>query len=282
MRIIKSVNAMQKYILGLKSKGKSIGFVPTMGYLHEGHCALLRRCRKENDISVLSIFVNPKQFSPHEDFRRYPRDLKKDELFAQKEKVDIIFYPSADDMYPKDYSTYVEVDTMTEGLCGKFRPGHFRGVTTVVGKLINIVQPRILYLGQKDAQQATVLKKMIADLNFPLRVKILPTVRERDGLAMSSRNSFLNDRQRQQANILYKALRHARGLIQQGQRNPQKIIQEVRGMILGTAPFKIDYIECVNAETLDPLKILKGNILIALAAWLGKTRLIDNIVVKVK
>ncbi|HOW36235.1 MAG TPA: pantoate--beta-alanine ligase [Candidatus Omnitrophota bacterium] len=282
MRIIKSVSVMQKYILGLKSKNKRIGFVPTMGYLHKGHGALLRRCRKENNISVLSIFVNPKQFGPNEDFHRYPRDLKKDELFAQREKVDIIFYPSADDMYPKDYLTYVEVGKIAQGLCGKFRPGHFRGVATVVGKLINVIQPDILYLGQKDAQQAAILKRMIVDLNFPVRVKIVPTVREQDGLAMSSRNSYLNDKQRQQAPILYRTLRHAEGLIQQGQRNPRKIIGQMRAMILKAAPFKIDYIECVDAASLDPLKVLRGDILIALAAWLGKTRLIDNIVLTVK
>ncbi len=267
----------------LKAQKKRIGFVPTMGFLHEGHASLLKKCKKDNDVSVLSIFVNPTQFGPNEDFRRYPRNFKRDKLLAQKQNVDIIFYPSADEMYPEGFLTSVDVSRMTEGLCGKFRPGHFKGVATVVAKLLNIVQPDIFYLGQKDAQQAIVLTQMVSDLNIPVKVKILPTIRETDGLAMSSRNAYLSPENRVQAPKLYQSLLLARKLIQKGERNSRALISTLRTFILKsiTNP-KIDYVECVDAKTLAPLTKLNGNVLIALAVWIWKIRLIDNIVVRVK
>ncbi len=282
MRLIKSVRAMQKEIKRLKKSGKTIGFVPTMGFLHEGHASLLRQSRKDCDVSVLSIFVNPKQFAPNEDLNKYPRDLKKDISFAKKEGVDIMFHPTELEMYPDDFLTHVKVNSLGGILCGQFRPGHFEGVATVVTKLVNIAWPDILYLGQKDAQQAAVLKRMVEDLNFPVKVKVMPTIREKDGLAMSSRNSYLSPKQRQDAANLYKALQHGKSLIEDGERHPDNVIESIRKFISLMNPAKIDYIECRDALTFHPLTELQGTILIALAVWIGETRLIDNISVRVK
>jgi len=282
MKIIKDIKTIRPILLAAKKKQKTIGFVPTMGYLHEGHAALLRQSKKENDVSVLSIFVNPKQFTPREDFEKYPRDWKKDELLAKKEKVDIIFYPSVEEMYPQGYRTYVEVEELSCVLCGRSREGHFKGVATVVLKLLNIVSPDVLYLGQKDAQQAVILSKMIEDLNFSLKVKVHPTVRERDGLAMSSRNSYLNQQQRKEAPILFQALNSAKTNILEGERHSQKIIQFISNMISQNTNGRVDTIECVNAQTLKPLKMLSGIVLIALAVWFGQARLIDNLTVRIR
>ncbi len=281
MPIIRSVKKMQEISEKLKKEDKSIGFVPTMGYLHQGHASLLKASRQENAVSVLSIFVNPKQFGKNEDFSKYPRDFKKDELLAKKEKVDIIFYPSADDMYSTRHLTNLTVEGISKILCGKFRPEHFQGVTTIVAKLLNIVNPDIMYLGQKDAQQAIVIKRMVEDLNFPTRIKVLPTVRESDGLAISSRNAYLNSRQRQAAPILYQALSQAKTAILQGERNPQRVKGLLRSLIQKNSISHTDYIECVAADSLGSLKRLEGTVLITLAAWFGKARLIDNIVVKI-
>ncbi len=272
---------MQSAISALKFKGKSIGFVPTMGCLHAGHASLLKKCRKENDVSVLSIFVNPRQFSPQEDFKRYPRTFKKDENFAKKEKVDIIFHPSVDDMYPLGFLTSVEIRNLSEQLCGRFRPGHFQGVTTVVAKLLNIVSPHVLYLGQKDAQQAMVIQTMVKDLNFPTHVKVLPTIREHDGLALSSRNIYLSPEERVAARVLYQALLAAKNQIRNGEYKPHRIIQKMRSMILAKTSGPVDYIELVDASTLKKLKTLQGNVLIALAVWFGRARLIDNITIRI-
>ena len=263
-----------------KAAGKTVGFVPTMGALHDGHRSLLRRCRRENDIVVLSIFVNPKQFAPMEDFAKYPRRERADKMLAKKEKVDILFMPSGKEMYPEGYLTYIEVERMTQGLCGRSRPGHFRGVTTVVGKLLNIVMPDVLYLGQKDVQQAAVLTRMTRDLNFPVTVKICPTVREADGLAMSSRNQYLSVSQRKEAAVLYRSLREARQSVAAGNRLASAIISRIRSRIARESSGRIDYIECVDADTLMPLKRIQGKAIVALAVWFGKTRLIDNIIVQ--
>ena len=281
MKIITSISQMHQVIAGFRQRGKTIGFVPTMGYLHQGHAALLRQCRKENDICILSIFVNPTQFAPNEDFRRYPRNKKHDEMLAKKEKVDIIFYPSIKTMYPTGYLTYVTVKRLSDHLCGPRRPGHFEGVATIVTKLINIVQPDVLYLGQKDAQQAVLLTQMVNDLNWPLHVKIVATIREKDGLAMSSRNSFLSEKERLSAASLYKSLCLARKLICQGERQPKIILQSMRKLILKCPEARIDYVECVDAKTLTPVRQIKGFILVALAVFIGKTRLIDNILIRV-
>ena len=277
MKILRSVKTVQKFILQAKKKGKSIGFVPTMGALHEGHLSLVRRCRNANDLTVTSIFVNPKQFGPREDFKRYPRDGEKDKFLLQKNKVDILFYPSVEEIYPRGYRTYVEVEGLDRVLCGRIRPRHFKGVTTVVAKLLNVVLPDTLYLGAKDAQQVVILKKMIQDLGFPISVQICPTVREKDGLAMSSRNVYLSDSDRQQVPVLYQSLHDAKRLIRRGERRASKITQSIRHMIHQHTQGAINYIECVSAENLAPLKVLKGNVLIAVSVTFGKTKLIDNI-----
>ena len=217
MRIFNSARSLHNVIGLLKSRKKRIGFVPTMGALHRGHCSLIRHSRRENNITVVSIFVNPKQFGPKEDFDAYPRPEKSDISLAKKERVDIIFYPSEKKMYPTGFLTSVQVDTISRILCGKSRPGHFEGVATVVCKLLNIVAPDVLYLGQKDAQQAVVIKRMATDLNIPVAVRICPTIREKDGLALSSRNSYLSPHQRLEAPVLYRALRNAKQRALEGQ-----------------------------------------------------------------
>ncbi len=281
MRIIRKIKTIQSLVKKLRQQNKKIGFVPTMGALHEGHLSLIRRCRRENDIVVLSIYVNPTQFAPGEDFDRYPRQEKKDKLLSRKEKVDIIFYPTDKEMYPDGYLTYVEVKKITECLCGLSRPGHFRGVTTVVSKLLNIVLPDVLYLGQKDAQQAVVLTRMVHDLNFPVKVKICPTVREPDGLAMSSRNSYLDPIQRQEAVALYASLRQAKRKVENGSRNASDIVSFIESYIRENTSADIDYIECVNVDSLERLDVVSGKVMIALAVKFGNTRLIDNIIFKV-
>ena len=278
MKIIRSIKAMQDFSKKAHKSGKIIGFVPTMGALHEGHLSLLRKSKKENDITVLSIFVNPTQFGPKEDFKKYPRPFKKDKRFAKKENIDIMFFPSAVEMYKNDFTTYVEPGKLAKGLCGPFRPGHFRGVTTVVTKLLNAVLPDVMYLGQKDAQQAVILQRMAEDLNFPVSVKILPTVREKDGLAMSSRNIYLNPQDRKNATVIFKSLKEAQKLIRK-ERSASQIKNFIRNRIQSVRPQKIDYVECVDVKTLDRLGRIKGKILLAVAVWFGKTRLIDNIVV---
>ena len=280
MRVIRSVRSIQQFIKKAKLAGKAVGFVPTMGALHDGHRSLLRRCRRENDIVVLSIFVNPKQFGPKEDFTKYPRRERADKKLAKEEKVDIMFVPSAKEMYPEGYLTYIEVEKMTQALCGKSRPGHFKGVTTVVGKLLNIVMPDILYLGQKDAQQAAVLTRMVRDLNFPVLVKTCPTVREADGLAMSSRNQYLSTGQRKEAAVLYRSLKEARQSVVVGNRLARAIVGKIRSRIARESSGRIDYLECVDADTFMPLKRIQGKTIIALAVWFGKTRLIDNTIVQ--
>jgi len=282
MNIATSISQIQKFLAAARNKGKSIGFVPTMGALHHGHSTLLRRSRKDNDVSVLSIFVNPTQFGLNEDFTKYPRDKKKDVLLAKKENVDIIFYPSEKLMYPAGYLTFIEAGNLGQVLEGRSRPGHFRGVATVVAKLLNIVAPERMYLGAKDAQQCVVLKHLVTDLNFPTKIIIGPTVRESDGLAMSSRNQYLSPSERKDATVLYSSLLLAQNEIKRGLRDAAKtrflIEQNIRTLSKGV----IDYVACVDAETLNALTELKGNVLIALAARWGKTRLIDNISLSVK
>ncbi|MCK4249151.1 MAG: pantoate--beta-alanine ligase [Candidatus Omnitrophica bacterium] len=283
MKIIKNPKQMSNLSLSLKKQGQKIGFVPTMGYLHQGHLSLIRRARKETDIVVVSIFVNPAQFGQGEDYKQYPRDLKKDKQLAQRAGADIIFAPGAADMYSQGYQTYVEVQDLTKGLCGASRPGHFCGVTTVVTKLFNIVQPDTAYFGQKDAQQALVIKRMVKDLNLGLKVKVLPILREKDGLALSSRNRYLSKKERQQAVHLYLSLREARVMINRGERSAAKIKNKINHLIsVGIDKAGIDYIALVDTQDLTPLKVLKGRVLIALAVYVGHTRLIDNIIVRIK
>jgi pantoate--beta-alanine ligase len=258
-----------------------VGFVPTMGYLHEGHLSLARQAKKHTDVVVLSTFVNPIQFGKNEDFDKYPRDFKRDEELARTVGVDIVFCPQLKEMYPEGYSTYVDVEGLTEGLCGASRPGHFRGVATVVTKLFGIVKPDIAYFGQKDAQQALVIRKMTQDLNMDVEIKILPTVREKDGLAMSSRNAYLSRSEREEAPVLYQALKRAETLIDAGERDAKKVIKAMDETIKHSPAVKTEYITLVDTKRLKPVSSISGEVLIAIAATIGKTRLIDNIIKKV-
>lgn len=283
MRIINSTKSLKKQINQFKQNNLTIGFVPTMGALHQGHASLLRKSRRENDISILSIYVNPTQFDiKKEDFSSYPRDKKNDILLAKKENVDIIFLPTNKIIYPKGFCSYITTEGLTSTLCGQSRPRHFRGVTTIVGKLLNLVEPDTMYLGQKDAQQAIVLQQMVKDLNYPVKVKICPTVREKDGLAMSSRNRYLTTTQRMEAPVLFQSLQIAKKIIGNGEKNSKSIKSFIRQQIRTKTSSRIDYVECVNIETLQPVKQIKGKMLIALAVKFSNARLIDNIVVTTK
>ncbi len=248
-----------------------------MGYLHEGHLSLVRAARAATDLVVVSIFVNPTQFGPGEDLARYPRNLERDKRLARQAGADVVFHPSDSDMYPDDFSTYVEETRLSKHLCGLSRPTHFRGVTTVVLKLFNIVQPHVAYFGQKDAQQALIIKRMVANLNLPVRVEVLPIVRERDGLAMSSRNEYLSASQRTRATVLYRSLIEAQRLIDSGERDAYKIKERMKEVIESAEGAGVDYVNIVDADTLEDLQHLRGNVLIALAVFIGKTRLIDNL-----
>lgn len=279
MKLIRSIRKIREELKRERKRGRKIGFVPTMGYLHEGHLSLIRRAREYTDLVVVSIFVNPTQFGPKEDYREYPRNLKKDLSLCKDEGVDYIFAPNVKSMYPKKYATFVSVEGLTENLCGRFRPGHFRGVTTVVSKLFNIVKPDVAYFGQKDAQQAIVIKRMTEDLNTDIAIKVMPIVREKDGLAMSSRNVYLSSDERKRAATIYRSLQEAKDLIKLGERDTRGIISEMRKM-LASVSAKIDYISIVDPKTLKDIKTIKGKVLIALAVWIGNTRLIDNIVVR--
>jgi pantoate--beta-alanine ligase len=277
MEVVKTIAEFRSLRASLP---EPLGFVPTMGYLHEGHLSLVRQAKAENKSLVVSIFVNPTQFAPNEDLDRYPRDLEGDLSLLEKEGVDIVFAPSAEEMYPPVFSSRVEVDKLTRRLEGASRPGHFAGVTTVVAKLFNIVQPTRAYFGQKDAQQAIVIKKIVADLNMNLEVVVLPTVREPDGLAMSSRNGYLNAEERQAALVLHRALMLVQGLWSQGEKDAEKLRNEMAKLI-GKEPLaNIDYISIADIKTLEELKELKTPALVSMAVKIGKTRLIDNVVLE--
>ncbi len=275
---VKSIEDMKKIVKNFKKNGKSIGFVPTMGYLHEGHISLIRCAKKENDVVIVSIFVNPLQFGKNEDLDKYPRDIKRDLSICSNEGVNVVFNPSYEEMYPEGYKTYVTVEDLTEGLCGAYRPGHFKGVTTVVTKLFNIVKPDRAYFGKKDYQQFVVIKQMVKDLNMDVEIIGCPIVREDDGLAMSSRNKYLSQEERKSATSLSKALFHAKNMFDQGQTDPEILKKEIEKTILSYPHVKqIQYIEIVDPDTLKPVdKARKGDV-IAVAAFVGNTRLIDNI-----
>ena len=277
MKVISSIDRMRRFIAEEKAMHKTIGFVPTMGYLHQGHLSLIRQAKRDCDTSVLSIFVNPIQFGLKEDYKKYPRDLERDSILAKSAGCDCIFYPELKNMYPESYLTYVNVEKITDYLCGAVRPGHFKAVTTVVAKLFNIIQPDTAYFGQKDYQQALVIQKMADDLNMPLKIKVMPIIRESDGLALSSRNTYLNARERPEAAVLYQSLQKAKKMVLAGEKNSEKIIAGVRDVIMQKKSARIDYIAVTNAGTLEPLEQVKGKTLIALAVWIGKTRLIDNV-----
>lgn len=274
MQVVESLPALQDALARLP---RPLGLVPTMGYLHEGHLALVRCARAHNASVAVSIFVNPTQFGPHEDLARYPRDLPRDLALLEKEGVDLVFVPPAEQMYPPGYDTWVQVERLARRLEGASRPGHFRGVCTVVLKLFNLFHPERAYFGQKDAQQALVVQRVAADLNTGVEVVVVPTVREADGLAMSSRNVYLNPQERQAATVLYRALSLARTLYEAGERNAEVIRERMRSLVQQESLARIDYISVADAQTLEELERLDRPALVSLAVFIGSTRLIDNI-----
>lgn len=274
MKVIASPSAARRYFAELKKRGKTVGLVPTMGALHKGHISLIRRARRENDIVAVSIFVNPTQFGKNEDFKKYPRAFRSDKQVCLKCGVDAIFHPSACDMYRKNHLTFVEVKGLSEILCGKFRPGHFKGVATVVLKLFNIIQPTRAYFGEKDYQQLKIIEKMVDDLNVPVKVIACPTVREKSGLALSSRNQYLSVEQKKSAAGIYAALKKAKS---KKTRSVEALKKSVIGDLRKVKGLKIEYVAVVDPATLNPVNDLKDGFRILIAAWLGKTRLIDNV-----
>ncbi len=283
MKIIKSISQMQNYIYSMRKRGKTIGFVPTMGALHQGHHSLIHCAKKDNDIVVVSIFVNPSQFGPHEDYQQYPRTFQNDRKLARLAQVEALFIPTVASIYPKGYQTYVEVDSLSRKLCGISRPGHFRGVATIVCKLLNIVEPDTAYFGKKDYQQGLLIKRMAEDLNIRVKIIMCPTVREADGLAMSSRNQYLTDARRKEAICLYEALCKAKYLIISKRiRNSKTIINEMKKIIEKYSSSHIDYIKICDPKRLEDIVNIEGSILVALAVNIGKIRLIDNMIVNPK
>lgn len=278
MQIIADPEQMQCTSRELRRSGKRLGFVPTMGALHAGHLSLVTMARTQNDVVVASIFVNPLQFGPNEDFAKYPRTLERDRELLEAGKVDILFAPTNDAMYPPGAKTIVEVNELSGKLDGRSRPGHFKGVTTVVAKLFGIVQPDRAYFGQKDAAQVAVIKRMVRDLNFDLEIIVGPTVREPDGLALSSRNVYLDPQQRKQALVMSRALNRIRYLCDRGEKSAAALIEKGKEVVAEEPGAKLDYLEIVNPGTLDPVEDVSKGALVAIAAWVGSTRLIDNLV----
>lgn len=281
MNIVKTIQEVRGHVKAWRTEGLSVGFVPTMGYLHEGHQSLIKKAAEENDRVVVSIFVNPMQFGDKRDLETYPRDLEKDSAVCEAAGADLIFHPETEEMYGQDFSTYVDMDNLTEVLCGRSRPGHFRGVCTVVMKLFNIVKPDRAYFGQKDAQQVAVIKRMVRDLDMDLEIVACETVREADGLAKSSRNVHLNPEERKVALVLHQALRAAEKKLAAGVTNPLDIQKSIREKITAEASVKLDYAEVVDLETLKPVSRIEAPALVAAAVYVGKTRLIDNFIYQI-
>lgn len=275
MKTISSLSGLRAERLSLSG---TLGLVPTMGYLHEGHLSLIRQAKAECDYVVVSIFVNPTQFGPSEDLSKYPRDLQRDLRLVSPLGVDLVWTPTAEEMYPTGYQTWVEVETLTNPLEGAVRPGHFKGVTTVVAKLFNAVQPHKAYFGQKDAQQHTVIRQMVRDLNFPLEVVICPIVREADGLAMSSRNKYLEGADRQAATVLFRALNAAKELYEGGERSGEVLREKMKEVIESEPLARMQYVSCADFDTLQELETVQGKALLSMAVLFGKTRLIDNFI----
>lgn len=279
LKVIKSPEIMQNISVSLKQKGKRIGFVPTMGALHEGHFSLIRRARRDNDAVIVSIFVNPLQFAPNEDFRQYPRQMNKDKTACRRLGVDYVFYPEPNRIYPAGFKTHVKVKDLSDKLCGITRPGHFEGVATIVTILFNITQPDTVYFGQKDAQQSIIISRIVRDLRMPLKVKVLPIVRERYGLALSSRNKYLNEKEKEDALVLNHALKAGRDMItKEGIRQTSVVINRLRQMFRKKNA-RVEYIALVDTQDLLPVKKIKGKCLLAAAIRIGSTRLIDNMLV---
>jgi len=276
MQIVSTVEEVREIVKKWRSEGLSVGLVPTMGYLHEGHKSLIDKAVEENQRVVVSVFVNPIQFGPTEDLATYPRDLERDAALCENAGADLIFHPEKEDMYFDDFCTYVDMENLTKGLCGKTRPTHFRGVCTVVSKLFNIVHPDRAYFGQKDAQQLAVVRRMVRDLNFDLEIVGCPIIREKDGLAKSSRNTYLSPEERAAAIILHKGLMKGEEVVRAGERNAEAVKKAIRDVIESEPLAKVDYVEVVDFDTIEEVETLKGNVLAAVAVYIGKTRLIDN------
>ncbi len=277
---MKVIITLQEMFAERRKLTEPVGFVPTMGYLHEGHLSLVRRAKQECSSVVVSIFVNPTQFGPQEDLARYPRDLERDLRLLTPLEVDLVWIPSVDEMYPPGYQTWVTVEEVTKPLEGAMRPGHFRGVTTIVSKLFNAVQPQRAYFGQKDAQQVVVIRQMTRDLNYPIEIVVCPTVREADGLAMSSRNVYLSLAERQAAPVLYRALRAAEQAYREGERNAETLRAVMRQVLESEPLARVQYVSCADYETLQELDEVRGKALLSMAVFIGTTRLIDNIVLE--
>lgn len=279
MKVVSTIKEVRELVKEWKRSGESVGFVPTMGYLHEGHGSLITKARENNDKVVVSIFVNPMQFGPSEDLESYPRDLEKDSKFCESLGADLIFHPEPEEMYHDDFSSYVDMSVLTEELCGLSRPVHFRGVCTVVNKLFNIVQPDNAYFGEKDAQQLAIIKHMVQDLNMDVNVVGCPIVREEDGLAKSSRNTYLSPEERKAALILSKTIELAKKLIAEGEKDADVVVAKMKANIETEPMAKIDYVKAVNGLTMQQQKEIKAPMLIAMAVYIGKTRLIDNAII---
>ena len=282
MEVFENIPAMKQFVRMKKAEGKTIGFVPTMGYLHSGHLSLIKKSTSQNDVTVISIFVNPTQFGENEDLDQYPRDFERDCRLAQEAGADAVFFPTAGMMYPEGYKTYVEVVDITKRLCGVTRPTHFKGVTTVVTKLFHIVAPDRAYFGQKDAQQLLVIRRMVKDLNMDIEIVGCPIVRETDGLAMSSRNLYLSEEERTQATVLNQSLEMAEKMIDSGERDSNTVKKAIKEKIGTMELARIDYVELVDTESLLPAQRITGEVLIALAVYFGETRLIDNRILEVE
>ncbi len=277
MKVVPTVAGMKALVQQWKREGKRIGLVPTMGYLHEGHLSLVRESKERTDVTVVSIFVNPTQFGPNEDFKKYPRDLQQDSAYLEQAGVDCLFHPDAAEIYPPGYRTYVEVKGLQDRLCGKSRPGHFRGVATVVLKLFDIVAPDAAFFGAKDAQQVLILRRMVGDLDLDVEVVTCPLVREPDGLALSSRNAYLSPEERKAALSLSIGLRWAERAVAAGERDAAKVVAGILAVLEAEPLARVDYIEAVDPETLEPVAQLRGDVLVVLAVFIGRTRLIDNV-----
>jgi pantoate--beta-alanine ligase len=278
MEIIRTIKEMKEFSSRSRQAGKTIAFVPTMGYFHEGHLSLMREARTRGDLVIVSLFVNPTQFGPKEDFKNYPRDFERDSKMAEGVGVDILFAPEASDMYPPDHQTIVRVEKVTQNLCGRSRPTHFQGVTTVVSMLFEIVMPHVAIFGQKDYQQLVAIQQMAGDLHMSVEVLGMPTIREADGLAMSSRNTYLSPDERKAALFLHRSLQKAKELLQKGERKADRILHEMNEIFRSEPLVRIDYVQICDARKLQDVDRIEGDVVVALAAYLGKTRLIDNLV----
>jgi pantoate--beta-alanine ligase len=279
VKILKTISEMQAATRALTRAGKRLGFVPTMGALHEGHLSLVRAARAACDVVAASIFVNPTQFGPAEDLAKYPRSFELDCELLEREGVDLLFAPAVEEMYPAGAVTWVTVEGLSDKLDGRSRPGHFRGVTTVVAKLFHIVEPDAAFFGQKDAAQVAIIRRMVRDLNLPVEIVVCPIVRETDGLAMSSRNAYLDAAQRNQALVLHRSLLRVKKLVDAGERNVPPLLAAGRGEVAKESSVRLDYFEIVSPDTLDPVEDVSGEALVAVAAYVGSTRLIDNLVI---